>query len=161
MLCSMKNTAALTPGLLEWSLADRLRKVRRDVAKLGQEEFADALGVSIKAYGAWEAGRNTPRELVALAKRIEVLTGVPAAWMLGIEETPRTPAMSTERPVITAVNGCYPGDNSHVVIPFPQAESVRRGYRRNWRRTEKVRRTRTRMPQAPRSGGHSYAALEA
>jgi DNA-binding XRE family transcriptional regulator len=87
----MKNTGALNPALLDWSFADRLRKVRRDVADATQEEFAAALDVPLKAYGAWEAGRNTPREVVAIAKRIELVTGVPAAWMLGLD-TPFSPA---------------------------------------------------------------------
>lgn len=96
MLCSMKNTAALNPALLEWSFADRLRKVRREVADATQEEFAAALDVPLKAYGAWEAGRNTPREIVAIAKRIELVTGVPATWMLGISDVVVPAATGTD-----------------------------------------------------------------
>lgn len=96
MLCSMKNTAVLNPALLEWSFADRLRKVRREVAEATQEEFAAALDVPLKAYGAWEAGRNTPREIVAIAKRIELVIGVPATWMLGISDVVAPAATGTD-----------------------------------------------------------------
>lgn len=69
----------------EWSLADRLRKIRRDTG-YSQDEFADKLGTNPNAYRAWESGRNHPRDIVALAKRIEMLTGVPAQWTLGLAD---------------------------------------------------------------------------
>lgn len=70
----------------EWTLADRLRKARLK-SGLTQEEFAERLGVKAAAYSHWEAGRNTPRNLVALAQRIEMLTRIPAAWMLGLMDS--------------------------------------------------------------------------
>lgn len=75
----------------EFDFSDRIRKVRRSVAQLTQAEMARELGVSQKAYEAWESGRNTPGNIVAIAKRIEVRWrgSVTAAWMLGIDETPR------------------------------------------------------------------------
>ena len=68
----------------EWTFADRLRKIRTD-SGMHQREFATALGVTASAYAAWESGRNLPANLVSVAKRIEMLTGVPAAWTLGLE----------------------------------------------------------------------------
>lgn len=118
MLCSMKNTVALNPALLEWSFADRLRKVRREVADATQEEFAAALDVPLKAYGAWEAGRNTPREVVALAKRIELVTGVPAAWMLGITDVV-VPAATGTDDHRSRTTPRYVGREYGTVVPFP------------------------------------------
>ncbi|MHA7292597.1 helix-turn-helix transcriptional regulator [Arthrobacter sp. HLT1-21] len=69
----------------EWSFADRLRKIRRE-SGAKQEDFAARLGVNDNQYKAWETGRNHPRDQVATAKRIELMTGVPAVWVLGLEE---------------------------------------------------------------------------
>ena len=74
----------------EWSTADRLRKIRRDTG-YSQDEFAEMLGANPNAYRAWESGRNHPRDIVALAKRIEILTGVPAQWTLGLADGTSTP----------------------------------------------------------------------
>lgn len=132
MLCSMKNTTALNPALLEWSFADRLRKVRREVAEATQEEFAAALDVPLKAYGAWEAGRNTPREIVAIAKRIELVIGVPAAWMLGISDVAVPAATGTDGTptarVTRRVTSEYVPGNTADVIQFPLVRKPRRGY---------------------------------
>lgn len=67
----------------EWTFADRLRKARLK-SDLTQEEFAEKLGAKSGAYSHWESGRNTPRQVVTIAQRIEMLTGIPAAWMLGL-----------------------------------------------------------------------------
>lgn len=71
--------------LLQWTLADRLRKVRREIARMEQRPFAELLGISKETYTAWETGRNEPKNLVSIARRIEVLTGAPAAWLLGVD----------------------------------------------------------------------------
>ena len=70
----------------QWTIADRLRKIRRGT-RMNRHDFAARLGIPEPRYGAWESGRNAPSgpDLVALAKRIEMLTGVPAAWTLGLE----------------------------------------------------------------------------
>ena len=75
----------------EFDFSDRLRKVRRSVARMTQAEMATELGVTQKAYSAWESGRNTPENIVSIAKRIEVRWrgSVTAAWMLGVQENPR------------------------------------------------------------------------
>lgn len=43
---------------LDWTFADRIRKVRRDVLAIDQGEFATRLGVTRQAYAAWESGRK-------------------------------------------------------------------------------------------------------
>ena len=76
----------------EWTIADRLRRVRRDTG-LTQDAFAERLQVGAQRYSAWESGRNHPpaRDLVAIAKRIELAFKVAAEWTLGLEmrNTPR------------------------------------------------------------------------
>lgn len=49
-----------------------------------QAEFADAIGVKEGSLAAWETDRATPRDIVAIAKRVEMLTNIPAAWLLGL-----------------------------------------------------------------------------
>jgi len=68
-----------------WTWGDRVRKVRRDL-KLEQEQFARMIGVTQKTLASWETGARTPRDSVALAQTIEAQTGVPAIWMLGLDE---------------------------------------------------------------------------
>lgn len=66
-----------------WTLADRLRKIRRD-RHLTQEEMARLLGIKPVTWAAWEADRNRPEDVVRLANMIEQQFGVPAAWTLGV-----------------------------------------------------------------------------
>lgn len=94
----MSEMAEHGPGGLipEWTLGDRLRKVRR-IGGLGQAEFAAELGTNQKTYASWETDKSAPRHahLITIAKRIELITGIPASWVLGVESTPpgtdRTP----------------------------------------------------------------------
>ena len=69
----------------EWTLADHLRKARQTTG-LNQREFAERLGVKYTAYAQWEADNNRPRDVVLVAKRVEMLTGIPASWTLGVDE---------------------------------------------------------------------------
>ncbi len=73
---------------LDWTFADRLRKVRKQRTHLGQREFAKQLGVGWQAYAQWEADNSRPKDIVAVARRVELLTGAPAAWLLGVYDTP-------------------------------------------------------------------------
>lgn len=77
-----------------WTFADKLRKIRRDVLSLDQATFADRLDVSRKAYASWEMGRTQPRDILALARRVELISGVPATWTLGLDQ-PAPPPAST------------------------------------------------------------------
>lgn len=67
----------------QWSLSDRLRKIRRD-RHLTQEQIAHTLGVNPPTWSAWESGRTRPHDVVELASAIERAYGVPAAWVLGV-----------------------------------------------------------------------------
>lgn len=71
---------------LEWTLGDRLRKARRTTG-MTQRQFAEAIQVSAPRYSQWEADLNGPRDLVNVAKRIQLATGVPASWLLGVDDT--------------------------------------------------------------------------
>ncbi|WP_374990277.1 helix-turn-helix domain-containing protein [Brevibacterium sediminis] len=66
-----------------WNFSDRIRRIRREVG-VSQDVFANALQVKKVTLGAWESGRTQPRDLVAVAKRIELAFRVPAAWTLGV-----------------------------------------------------------------------------
>lgn len=76
----------------EWTVADRLRRIRRDTG-MTQGAFASRLQVKPERYSAWESGRNQPPmdDFLAVAKRIELAFGVAAEWTLGLatHETPR------------------------------------------------------------------------
>lgn len=77
------------PWVPQWTLADRLRKIRRD-SHMPQEDFAQVLGIKPTTYAAWEAGRNQPERVLELAQVIEDTFDVPAAWTLGLmDRTPR------------------------------------------------------------------------
>ncbi len=66
----------------EWTLGDRLAKAR-SVAGLTQAQMGDALHVSASTIAAWETDRSRPRDLADIATRIEDLTGIDPAWLLG------------------------------------------------------------------------------
>lgn len=107
----MTTEAVLNQGFIpEWTFADRLRKARL-ASGLTQEEFAEQLGAKPGAYSHWEAGRNTPRNLVALAQRIEMLVGIPAAWTLGImNDVPDNGGPGTRSPKLKPVSERKPLD---------------------------------------------------
>lgn len=71
-----------------WSLADRLRKIRRE-SHMSQEDFSAVLGVKTTTWAAWESGRNSPERVLELADAIEREFDVPAAWTLGLLDRPR------------------------------------------------------------------------
>lgn len=56
-----------------------------------QAQFAQAIKVKEGSLAAWETDRAQPRNVVAVAKRIEFLTRIPAAWILGVEQQPPAP----------------------------------------------------------------------
>lgn len=85
-------------GIPEWTLADRLRKIRRD-RRMTQDAMAAALGVKPVTWSAWESGRTRPHDVVELAARIEIVFRVSAAWTLGVL---RPPVSETAPPVAYA-----------------------------------------------------------
>lgn len=70
-----------------WTFGDRVRKAR-DTTQMNQRDFASAIEVTEGSLATWETGRAKPRDIVAVAKRIEMLTRIPAGWLLGIEDAP-------------------------------------------------------------------------
>lgn len=71
-----------------WTFGDKVRKVRLDLTGLTQAGFAQEIGVNPHTLAAWESGRNrAPRgdELVGIARRIHLLTGVSVAWLIDLE----------------------------------------------------------------------------
>ncbi len=94
---------------LTWTFGDRLRKVRR-ILGMSQEAFAKLLGATPQALGAWELDVNAPRNVVAIAKRLEVAAGVPATWMLGLvaEGTMKPPAGETDEGLVVRRQGLEP-----------------------------------------------------
>ena len=83
-----------------WTFADRLRKART-TAGMDQRTFAQHIDCTASAYAQWEAGNSRPRDIVSIAKRIEMLTRIPASWMLDID-APTTPGATKKAP---AANG--------------------------------------------------------
>ena len=84
----MTNVSLMPNRIPQWTFAERVRKVRRDLG-MRKEDFADLIGVRLSTYGAWETGRNTP-DLTEVAPVLERTTGVPRTWFLGwANENPR------------------------------------------------------------------------
>jgi DNA-binding XRE family transcriptional regulator len=104
------------PVIPAWTFADRMRKIRRDVLDLEQGPFAEKLGVTKQAYAAWETGRTHPRDILALARRVELVSGVPAEWVLGFRAT-------------DASTGRYDAAPSGVVEGLAQVTELRPRYR--------------------------------
>lgn len=78
---TLNPVAPLNARIPEWTFAERLRKVRREL-RVNQETMADRLGVKASTYGAWETGRNKP-DLAELAPQLEAVTGISRTWFLG------------------------------------------------------------------------------
>ena len=76
----------------EWTFGDRVRKARR-VKGWAQAELAEALSeqlghtVSAKAVAAWETDQNKPTDVVDVAQRLEEITGIPATWFVGLDQS--------------------------------------------------------------------------
>lgn len=81
----------------EWTFADRIRKIRRDILEMEQAEMAAKLDVTRAAYAAWESGRTEPRSILTLAKKVELLSGVPVGWLLGLGPDGSGGNLETER----------------------------------------------------------------
>lgn len=96
IVCGMTVDREAGPVFPAWSFADRLRKARTTVG-MTQEEFAAAIGVKEGTLAAWESDRSQPRsrDIVDVAKRIEALTKIATAWILGIDDNPPTPPGSS------------------------------------------------------------------
>ena len=83
-----RKPKAPTAWIPQWTFGDRLRRIRTSM-DMHQTEFAELIGEKGSTYSAWESGRNTPRgNIVAAAKRVQLATGVPASWLLDIDDGP-------------------------------------------------------------------------
>lgn len=91
------NVTRFPRRIPEWTFAERVRKVRRDLG-LTQEEMAAKLAVGDKRYSAWESGKNTPSDIAEIAVTLERVSGVPRTWFLGWadEEAPPPPPPGAE-----------------------------------------------------------------
>lgn len=74
-----------------WTFGDRIRKARIDVADMNQRDFAAAISATEGSLATWETGRAKPRDIVAVAKRVEMATRIPASWLLGIDDGAPSP----------------------------------------------------------------------
>lgn len=81
---STNQTETDQAGRPLWTFGDRMRKARRRAGMTGAE-FAAALGVTTSALGQYETDRTMPRDVVDLAQKVELLTGIPASWLLGLD----------------------------------------------------------------------------
>ena len=72
----------------QFTFGDHLRKARK-LLGMTQQEFADALGVTVKNVDSWESDRNRPRDLVDIATRVEDLADLDRGWMLGFYDAGR------------------------------------------------------------------------
>ncbi len=70
-----------------WTLGDRIRKARHTTG-MKQRDFAPLIGVKPGSLAAWEADHSVPRNVLAVARTISKLTGIPAAWVLGLDNGP-------------------------------------------------------------------------
>lgn len=68
----------ITPEMLEFDLADRIRKAMR-VAGLDQTELGALVGVTGSAISTWTRGRHDPAP--KYLERIASATGVPLPWL--------------------------------------------------------------------------------
>lgn len=116
------TTEPVSHNLPRWTFADRIRKIRREQARLSQAAFAARLGVGDKAYAAWETGSNNPGDIVGIAQRIEHEFGVPAAWTLGLMPDTQPGPRPGGRP-----------DGGHPAGPDPLDELTRAKRRRHAR----------------------------
>jgi len=90
----MSTQTARTAFVPGWTFGDKFRKAR-GIANMDQRAFAASLDLTASTVAAYEKGRATPRfrDAVALAKRVQMLTGVDYQWLLDVDgpEGPNSP----------------------------------------------------------------------
>ena len=64
--------------VLEWDVADRMRKALR-ISDVGVQELADYLGVARNTVSTWINGRITPS--TQTLRLVALRTGVPYEWL--------------------------------------------------------------------------------
>lgn len=85
-----------------WGFSDKFRKAR-DIAGLKQVDFAARVELTPSTVAAYETGRSAPRfgDAQQLAKRLQLLTGIPAEWFL-TEDDPNAPVGPTGLEPVTS-----------------------------------------------------------
>ncbi len=92
-MATESTARANSPYIPGWTFGDKIRKARR-ISGLDQREFAARLNLTASTVAAYEGDRAAPRlrDAGALAKSLQMLTGVEASWFLDFEPTlPDTP----------------------------------------------------------------------
>lgn len=128
------STQTQTAGFPEFGPGDRIRQLRRKVLHLTQPQLATKLDVEKGVISAWEAGRNEGGITPAVARRVELVAGIPgtAAWLLGVTPGPRgggrpspeaeVPAAGFEPAAFCSEGKTHSGDRRSVdPIPFRRA----------------------------------------
>lgn len=82
----MPNTSSVSGITPDWTFGDRLRKARRSV-NMTSASFAHAIGITPPALSQYETDRSTPRNIIAMARKVEAVTGVSALWLLDLTDT--------------------------------------------------------------------------
>jgi transcriptional regulator with XRE-family HTH domain len=75
----MKDTAATSGAVPEWTLGDRLRKARTRVKK-NQDDIAGLLRISTRSIANYESDATRPSYLVV--KEWAEVTGVDFGWLM-------------------------------------------------------------------------------
>lgn len=78
----MKDTAATSGAVPEWTLGDRLRKARTRV-KANQDDIASKLRISTRSIANYESDTTQPSYLVV--KEWAEVTGVDLNWLMNGE----------------------------------------------------------------------------
>ena len=117
------TTTPAYANIPEWTLGDRIRKIRVQEGYT-QDEFAAHIGAKSSSLKQWETDRSRPRDLVAIANRIQMLTGVPATWVLDIENPPDPNGPGGIRKCATRDSNPQPSDPK--VLEFPQTPNLPR-----------------------------------
>ncbi|WP_292727166.1 helix-turn-helix domain-containing protein, partial [Microbacterium sp. UBA837] len=92
-MTSSQLKRSFEPGTLPvWGFSDKIRKAR-DITGLGQKDFAARIDLTASTLAAYETGRSAPRfnDAPSLAKRLQLLTGIPADWFLVVDD-PNAPS---------------------------------------------------------------------
>ncbi len=113
-MSTQRNYTPETGMLPVWGFSDKIRKAR-DITGLSQKDFAARTNLTASTLAAYETGRSAPRfnDAPVLAKRLQLLTGIPADWFLVVDD-PNDP---NRRTLVPKVAGSTPVGGT--LIPFP------------------------------------------
>lgn len=114
------STARETEGTYVpgWTFGDKFRKARR-IAGLDQRDFATHLGLTASTVAAYEGDRAAPRlrDVTAIAKSLQLLTGIEYSWFLDFEP-PTTPTAPSRK----ITNRLFATDHTADILPFKKKD---------------------------------------